>query len=191
MIIGTKSLSVMALIAIDAVMATTTQGGVFAQLNNYQESGEDLSCGDSCPLLAEENDCDSDCELTPLVELDLIIDDGEDEEITVEKIGCPIAHSFKSKSHKSGYSKDEHEKKSDSHHGSGYSKPDQTDSHHGGGYPKPHQTDSHHGGGYPEPHQMDSHHGGGYPEPHQTDSHHGGGYSIPQHQQSGYGYAPH
>ena len=175
MIIGTKSLSVMAIIAIDAVMATTTQGGVFAQLNNYQESGEDLSCGDSCPLLAEENDCD--CELTPLVELDLIIDDGEDEEITVEKIGCPIAHSFKSKSHKSGYSKDEHEKKSDSHHGSGYSKPDQTDSHHGGGYPKPHQTDSHLGGGYSKPHQ--------------SDSHHGGGYSIPQHQQSGYGYAPH
>lgn len=107
MIIGTKSLSVMALIAIDAVMATTTQGGVFAQLNNYQESGEDLSCGDSCPLLAEENDCDSDCDCD--LELDLITDDGEDEEITAE---CPIDHGPKSKSHTSGCSKNEHAKPS-------------------------------------------------------------------------------
>ena len=58
MITGTKSLSIMALIAIDAVMATTTQGGVFSQVNTYQDyEDEDMGDEGSCLYLGEDGNC--------------------------------------------------------------------------------------------------------------------------------------
>ena len=58
MITGTKSLSIMALIAIDAVMATTTQGGVFSKVNTYQDyDDEDMGDEGSYCYFDEDGTC--------------------------------------------------------------------------------------------------------------------------------------